>query len=294
LAERYGWADGLAEYYANRHRSAFVFNYLMGSVAVLFGFLAFARKPTWVWATVELLILMCIIVIYRLARTRRWHERWLDYRLLAEHFRQMLILLALGPSSLFAVHATIFAAGDDPRNSWMNWHFRAYLRQAGLLNVRITSGYLRNVASFLKQHSVARQIEYHERNSQRHRKMSIRSYGASLLLFGLTLIACLWHLLDGESSSWLFGLIATFFPAVAAALAGIQHQGEFERIERRSEGMRQQLQQIAQQLDDLLESTKQITLVVVSHIARMAAQLMIDELLDWRVVFQVKSGPELG
>jgi hypothetical protein len=296
LPEHYGWADGLADYYANRYRSAFVFNYLMGSVAVLFGFLAFAlERHARFCAGCEFVILVIIVSVYILARRRRWYERWIDYRLLAEHFRQMLFLLALGPTSLLAVHPPIFLVAGDPRNTWMYWHFGAYLRQAGLLNARLTANYLKTVAAFLKQHSLASQIEYHEKNSERHGKMGTRLHRTSVSLFVLTLLACVGHFV--WDIPWVFtliGVVATSLPALAAALAGIQNQGEFERIEKRSEAMKQQLESIGEQLDNLLLPATQIRLAALSQIAGNAAQLMIDELLDWRVVFKVKSGPELG
>jgi hypothetical protein len=52
----------------------------------------------------ELVLLGLIAFIYAIGRAHRWHERWIDYRLLAEYLRQLSFLMPLGPSELSSPH----------------------------------------------------------------------------------------------------------------------------------------------------------------------------------------------
>jgi hypothetical protein len=81
LFGHYGWADGLAEYYGNLYRSAFVVNYLLGPLAVLSAFLHFALEHSegfWsrvgvICTGIEALCLVFIVLIYSFGRKGCWH-----------------------------------------------------------------------------------------------------------------------------------------------------------------------------------------------------------------------------
>lgn len=102
LRPHYAWADKLADYYADCYRSSFVATYFLAALAV-----ALALIPwTMGWTTsahhtaetictaVELLVIVVIIGLVAWGRTRRWHERWMDYRLVAELLRQLRLLIS--------------------------------------------------------------------------------------------------------------------------------------------------------------------------------------------------------
>lgn len=93
LVEHYAWADGLANHYADNYRSAFLVNYCAGALAVVFAFASFAlEKSAAPWSlaanVMEFLLILLIVAVYCVSRSKHWHERWIDYRLLAEHLRQ--------------------------------------------------------------------------------------------------------------------------------------------------------------------------------------------------------------
>ncbi len=97
------WSGKLADYYANLHRSAFVLNYGFGVLAVFFAVLAFCcwRDP---WTSkglvfAELASLIIIVALWARSRRRQWHDRWIDYRLLAELLRVQRFLAPLGGSA---------------------------------------------------------------------------------------------------------------------------------------------------------------------------------------------------
>lgn len=94
--------------------------------------------------------------------------------------------------------------------------------------------------------------------------------------------------IDGHLLTFVCG----FFPACGAALAGISNQGEFRRIAQRSRSMADQLKVKLQQVEaverQLADSSSTATQLSpeLSNAASTTSQLMVNEVLDWRVIFQ--------
>ncbi len=95
---------------------------------------------------------------------------------------------------------------------------------------------------------------------------------------------------------FLAGGVMTFFcgflSALGAALEGINNQGEFRRIGMRSESMAKALKHLAGQAKELQgklvsgKNSKEISFSIqVADLANKAARLMVEGVLDWRVVF---------
>ncbi len=277
----YTWADGLANYYSNNYRSSFVANYLMAGLAVLFALLPLVSKFEDRWIVCELVVIFLIMLITAIGNLRHWHERWIDYRLLSEQIRQLRFLAPLGlttPAFRVPAHDTY----GDPRNSWVNWHFRAIVREAGIVEVRIDKGYLASYGDFLSRQELSAQIGYHNRNSPRFRRIHQNLHLIGGGLFLLTFIACLAHL---YVHSGLLTILAAVFPAFGAAFYGIRTHGEFELIAKRSEAMSSHLENLKIELDkaDFVPSYR-----FLGHIAETTAEVMSSETLDWRIVFQSK------
>jgi hypothetical protein len=72
---------------------------------------------------------------------------------------------------------------------------------------------------------------------------------------------------------------------MGAAMAAIKNQGEFARIAKRSRAMAERLEQMNKQAKPLLESATALHSSEVAKYAFDVAQLMVDEVLDWRVLF---------
>lgn len=99
--------------------------------------------------------------------------------------------------------------------------------------------------------------------------------------------------LSSELVSVVIAGIATVFPAVGAVLAGIRGQGEFDRVKKRSEAMRHSLEQILEKkLKDPTSGDTPVSSAVLSATVANSGQLMVDELLDWRIVFKDRPLPE--
>ncbi len=306
LRNHYAWADQLANYYADAYRSAFVFNYLMAGFAVLFAFLSYVththnfpldgsytNQVGAIASAAEVITILAILFFTVFGNRKRWHERWIDYRLLAEQLRQQRFLMALGRVLPSAPGVPAYVSDDDPSNSWIQWHFRAIVREAGIINARLDDSYLSAACFFLKSQGVDKQVTYHTHNAERLDRADKFLHRAGYVLFGLAAIAGTLHLLnyvlhifdhDGQVALYIT-LITVVGPSFGAALTAIRFQGEFERVIKRSRAMKGQLLQISEELEKCRSAKAKPSSNALGEIATRGAQLMTSEVLDWRTVF---------
>ncbi len=296
----YAWANQLSVYYANHYRSSFVWIYLLGALAV---WLALIGKTTHaphivelVYIVTEVVVICLIIGLTWYGRRWRWHERWIDYRTLAERLRLVRFNCLLGGVWQQANVPSHLATYGNPAATWMNWHARAVERAAGLPNVVVDTAYLSACRELLLESLIADQAEYHEQNIKRVGTVDHRLHRAGEWLFLTTLAVCIFHFLVvfqehwfGDTSAaldrWLmFG--AAFLPALGAALAAIRSQGEFHRVEQRSRAMQEELTQLRQAIASVPTRPNELNSQLLQQSVEQATRLMYNEVLDWRIVFQ--------
>lgn len=304
LLPHYAWANRLAVFYGDRYRSAFLLNYLLSAVAVVlcllivaFGWTGHAEAhPQWVTPVRILLALAecaCIGLItlntYR-GKWGRWHERWIDYRLLAEGLRQFRALAPLGGGSLLPRVPEHLARYGDPRSTWMAWHLRNVVRETGLPAWSLTPAHVAAYRRYFDANLIQDQIKYHKGNIRKLETVrhKLHQFGDRLFLF--TGIVCVVHLTavlgwwhpSLAIENWMTASLA-ILPAIGASLFGIRSQGEFQRVAKRSTGMRDELSRFHAEFDRL--GTAVADSRTTLETATSASQLMIREVLDWRVVF---------
>ena len=331
LRSHYAWSDKPADLYGDKYRSTYVAAYLMAAIAVVLALLPAAAgwsKDQHTLQTVciasELLILGGIIGLVARGRSRQWHDHWIEYRILAELIRQLRVLIPLGggrpfPHVPFPAHLADYG---DLTQTWMYWHMRAIARATGIPNATVTRDYLRQCIEYLVEvvgrvvpHATSGpatperptvaggQYAFHDRNARRSATIEHRLHRTALTFLGLTVVAVATHLVrhifgahpaDANATpridGWLM-LASAALPALGAALAGIENQGEFARVAKRSRAMAENFESFAVRLHDMLHRTSPAaetptTLMDVTPIAEKIAQLMVDEVADWRVVFK--------
>jgi hypothetical protein len=329
----YAWPDKLAVLYANRYRSAFLMAFLLAAVAVgmalipvwaqlaggrpsevalrgVFGDLRFQvtaqleeiRLAETICGLCELTAISVILILVWQGWRCRWHQRWLDYRLVAELVRHLRLVAPLGgmrPMPPIPAHRTAYG---QPSATWMAWYVRAVERELGLPTAVVDREHLRTCLRQLTG-VLKGQIEYHKTNAVRNHRLEQRLHAAGVVLLGMTLLACglhlglhslanlrAWHFPPGLPAALTF--CCGFFPALGAALAGIANQGEFRRIHKRSEAMKEQLglllekvKSVATQIDAAPQPLAAQYSPRVSALAGDAARSLVNEVLDWRVVF---------
>ena len=181
----------------------------------------------------------------------------------------------------------------------MAWYVRAVERALGLPSVVVDKAYLDGYLAHLAD-VVSGQINFHETTARRCHNMEKRLHRCGIALLALTLLACGLHLVLSVwhatlRPAWLPPQVLTFvcgfFPALGAALAGIINQGEFHSLTNRSEAMREQLNILVSQIKSLRQqiaatpdsAMRQSSTQAVA-LANATAGLLVNEVLDWRVV----------
>jgi hypothetical protein len=283
----YAWADKLANHYANIYRSSFLVNYLLAACAVLFALRAYFDVPSHLrfWIGMELGSIIFIIVLTNLGRMQRWHERWIDYRLLAEKLRQMRFLFLIGRGGIPSP-ARGRNPHEDPGKSWVNWHFHAAARAAGMPRGEFDGPYRAAYRKLLGEYELPSQSKYHAKNSQQFLKIDHRLHWLGTSLFFGTLVVCIAHLFDphGDHHKVLVQL-AAILPAFGAALHGIGSQGDFHKVAQRSTVVNQRLNAIMTQLNKAQDS---LSSEALGDFAERAADVMGAELVEWRAGLQEK------
>jgi len=282
----YAWADKLANHFANLYRSSFLTNYLLAACAVLFalrGFFA-GRAPD-LWVSLELSSIMLIIAITMLGRSRSWHERWIDYRSLAEKLRQMRFLFLIGRHSKKERIPERSLRGV-PRMTWVDWHFQSVVREAGMLHAKLDHSYCVAYRKLLIEYEITSQIRYHAHNSRQNKRIDHRLQMLATGLFFGTLVVCSAHLIDRNLNHRSFLVqLAAILPAFGAAVHGINSQGDFRNVARRSADVNKWLSDI---LTRLRMAGDELSSEALGNFAEEAAGVMGADLLDWRVDFQEK------
>ncbi len=302
LGRHFVWADRLADYYADCYRSTYLFAFLGSALAVFL-----AIFPLWVGldsqqnraaelvlAAAELGVLLGISGLIWWGKRQRWHERWMEYRVLAELIRELLLLIPLGGGRLIARPIPHLGGYGKVVETWMSWHARAVERVTGLPSVRVDKAYVRTMLEYLKK-VVDGQAEFHQLSYSRHHRIEHRLHNLGLCLFSLTALAVAIHfnsLWVGHESipggmGWTT-VAAVFLPVVGAALMGIKYQGAFARLAMRNEAMAEGLTQYGRTIDALMSREVPPTSAEVVELTMSVAQLMIDEVVDWRVIALVR------
>ncbi|MFY9555795.1 MAG: hypothetical protein WAV47_13870 [Blastocatellia bacterium] len=300
IIPHYAWANHLSIYYANHYRSSFVWIYLLGTMAVL---LALIGKTAHASHTVEVIliaaevIVICIIIgLTGYGRRRRWHERWIDYRTLAERLRLVHFYCLLGGLWQNANVPSHLATYGNPAATWMQWHARAVERAVGLPRIAVRTDYLSACKELLLEALIEGQENYHEENVKRLGSTDRRLHRFGEWLFIATLIGCVVHLIVGlrwerfgeSAEAWDRWLIfcAAFLPALGAAMAAIRSQGEFHRVVQRSRAMSDELEQLKDAVANIPTRPNELNSQLLQQAVEQTTRLMYNEVLDWRIVFQ--------
>lgn len=301
----YAWPDKLANRYADAYRSVFLLTYLLAALAVGLALMPIAaglhssphHSAEAVFIMAELVTILVILTLVFFGKRRRWHERWIHYRLLAELVRHVRLVAPVGGGRPFPQLPAHLALYGHPHATWVAWYVRAIEREVGLPAVRVDQSYLSQSLGHLLE-VLRGQKQYHERNARRCHRIETLLHRSGLAMLGLTLLACALHLLPFLTHAVdypaffppLLTFACGFLPALGAAMAGINNQGEFLRIAKRSNSMALHLtelieasEQVHGQIRD--GTTKEQPSTMVQRMTAKSAQLMVNEVLDWRVVF---------
>jgi hypothetical protein len=256
-AKDYRLFDRLSQLQGGKFRGAVVFNCVLGVVAsggVLYALATPAHDGEHVpWATIiELICLVLIGLVYYRGYTpgaaeevaeaasasvmtahwsaQRWHQRWLEYRLLAERFRYVDLLLPLGADMVLNL-----AIAQRTKASRM-WHERYFEWCV------ISAAPSRQSVREYRDHALAvivGQENYHVRNHQRRGRIADRFDDFADFVYLAALAFCIFDIavayvpiLHAKSTGPSFATIlfwAGLLPVVSAATYTIMTHAEYAK-----------------------------------------------------------------
>lgn len=289
--------DDRAIHFGQRYRSGFWAIYLLSAVAVLCAVLPLAlgwdspqhafHSYAGVWALGEVGIIAVVSIIYWLGHHNDWQGQWLRARTTAEltwYLPMVAPLLDFESSD----------GGQEP-----NWYVRKFdpgqhLRTAdevsrlcerleplmrellhGAWNdPAFVDSYVRWTLYILEQ-----QRQYHLRVAARQHALLHRVHTLNTLLFGLTAVGALLHLLI--HSLWL-SLVTTFFPALGASLHGALAQSEAYRLGATSERLARELGDSRAQIQAAARPGG--SLIELKAAIEAALSSILEEHQDWHLL----------
>jgi hypothetical protein len=221
LRPHYAWADKLADWYADHYRSAYISIYLLSALGVL---ISIWGHDAWWSAWFEAACVGTIVVLVVHGSSRHWHERWMEYRLLAELIRQIRIKIPLGGGRPLP-RTLIPGVYEDLSETWMYWHMRGIARATGVPAAKVDRQYLLSCLGYVER-LVNGQLSFHQTTMKRSERIaellhSIASnlFLVSLCFIGVRLVTMATKTLGSESAAHFLPVpLSLLIIAVAIAL----------------------------------------------------------------------------
>ena len=282
-------ADLLANYYAQVYRSAWIFNYVGAAFAVLMALLGLLVKE-WklLWVVVEVVIISSVILNTWYGRRSQWHDRWLEYRSLAEDLRTLRNYSLLGAASL--KHIRLYSTlGRLEYPSWMAWYTSAVVRNVDLPAKPISDNVINSYRRLVVMQTT-KQIDYHQRTAMSAHKIDHRLHLSGEIFLYMTITVCLVFIVTNfftdnisDQHKVLVTFLTALFPAFGASLYGMRAHGDFSGVEERSNNIAKHLTSMIEWLENG-ETTYSFLLAQLDAIREVKGA----ELRDWRVTFERK------
>lgn len=302
--------DHLAELYGRAYRGTYVLIYLLASLATvagLSGLLWHAIKPGLV--VTELLMIIAMLVLTWIGRRNRWHERWLEYRAVAEQLRRARMGVWAGRSlEPSAPEGDASHAGA----SWASWYVRACVRQLPLIHTCATPAYVRLAVDTIDQLEIEGQKRFNQTNAKVQEHVHERLEWLETRLLGLLILACFFFLLiyglNIDAFRTDFGVhsaelqqhwtsvlpdvmtfIGALVPALGAALLGVRSQGDFSAYASHSADTAAQLQAILSSIRNWRESAvSDPDFEVLLDLVDRTTEALASDVFAWRMVYRRK------
>jgi hypothetical protein len=292
----FAWFDGVSSHLSDKYRAGMTLSFILAAVATVSGI---AYQPLasdyrkWLFALVEFILLVIILLITAVGQRQRWHGRWFETRRVAEYLRHAPTVLMLGIAR---------PPGRWPRGvntSWPEYYARRQLRSVGLPRVAVRAPYLRAALECLLNEHVAPQRDYHLDKARRlsavHRRldklsgrlfqMAVASVAAYLAVAGASAAG-----LTGpavlEDLSKTFTFLGVLFPTSGGMVAGIRYFGDFERFAAISEVTAEKLDAVAVRIRLLLTAPdSQLDYPRAAELSRLTDDIVFSEIENWQAVF---------
>ncbi len=252
LLPHYSRADSLALRYRKLHTTSAIWLYRLAAFSVtvaVFQTLFFTGQTG--WTVLELLALTWAIVMFRVSIFKRWHEKYLNYRHLAERIRILLFQSVVGQQTRTESVLRAALPFYPGPGGWVPDVVSELKRDLPSMAVPEEGFYA--VRKFVTEGWISDQVIYHQRNASVKERYSVRDRRIIIALLAGTLAAGLVHLSklvhDPVMESLIISLVI-ILPSFASAQHAIGIVRDFERISTRSARMKELLQVIAHSMNN--------------------------------------------
>ncbi len=284
LEGAYAFADNLASRFAQYFRSGHVINFAFSALAVALALSGLLLPPAFKIGLVgvELLLIGMIVLNTRIGHREAWHQRWLDYRQLAERLRPMRSLKLLG----IAQPPNVSAASRTGSLRWIDWYATAIWRQLGLPSGRIDQARIAELLALLQDQEIGPEIRYHQKNAHRMQHVNHRLHQFGSLCFLTTVLLCVGFLFyaalmeKSHTTAIIFSVLTAALPAFGSAAYGLRVQGDFAGSAARSAETAKALAEVRIQLDGCTSLTR------AAALGNAAAAVMLVDLAEWRLTYE--------
>jgi hypothetical protein len=314
-------ADSRANEYAARYRSSYILVIVMATLALISGAIAYspfvrgdepaetktaataektepgsrttppaAPLGTIITAAAELSTLLMVLGLVALTSLCAWHEKSIDYRLLAELFRKQEALAALGWQLPIG---NLQHLSDTERLSWVTWLFAAMQRAAPLPQGSLACRKHRVASQAVLLALVDDQINYHSSREKRSQEAGATFENLGSAIF-LAVLICVGIKIGAEYEHWskdlisILGLMAIILPGISAAFVGIRSYAELQLLAEQSRHMLHDLMRARKRVERLKLYRPSVSQDLGSE-GLAVALLMLQDLEGWGRLFRGKS-----
>lgn len=291
-------ADHLAEVHGRAYRGSYVLIYLLAGLATAVGLISLFQ-PQWktILVSTELVMILLMAAVASAGQRGRWHERWLEYRALAEQLRQARNGIWSGQS---LESGPAQDSSSTPGQLWVQSFVRAQVQQLPMINARMDQTYLRTAVQTLRDLEISEQLRFNRNTAQVQEHVHERLEHIEIGIFALLVITCVAFLIIypantfglNEAQLKLAGSVMTFIgacvPAVGAALLGVRSQGEFGAYAQRCNDTAQQLEPVQQRADALLQTDATINFQDLVDLTDQTTAALAHDVNAWRTLYRRK------
>ena len=271
-------ADDLAIYYANLFRSSFLIGCFLGASAITVAALGGLWHWFW-WPVIEIVVLAFLFLNFWLSKSCCWQQKLTYYRYVAEqlrHFKQLRQMGWVIPRIQATPHSNKVESIRGIR-----WYLRNVVRWAGVPRVVQDEdwfgGFKTKISEWIKE-----QEEYHHKNHSRYHRLETRLTIFTTVFFIATVVFLGLHLMHLWFDKF-YSLMTIVLPVWAMAAHALGQYSEANRLADRSEAMEERLRTLR------LRAEQCKTTDELDAVAQEAAFLMLQEVADWHVQYQMTS-----
>ena len=304
-------ADHLAARYGRAYRGTYVLIYLLAALATLAGLsgLLFHEVKPWLVAT-ELSMIVFMVGVTWIGRRNRWHQRWVEYRAVAEQLRQARMGVWTGRSLEPGAPEGDSSPGGA---SWVGWYIRACVRQLPLIHAAATPEFVRLGIDTIGRLEIEEQRRFNHNTAEIQERVHERLEAIEIGLLSALILACIAFLLiygldvsqfrtdfDAhaleQSGRWtarlpeLMTFVGALVPALGAALLGVRSQGDFSAYAERAASTAVQLQTLAGSIRSSGRDTvDDPAFEDLLDLEDRTAAALANDVFAWRMVYRRKA-----